>query len=267
MSKEFTRGARYVVLKNADIMQCLTVNELIQLRYIQARVGEHRAKLGKPLLDCVVVESDWPEYEPTWNAIEMRMTGSLKESAVQTATRIMNIELIRERDDLRAENDELRKALAQKVTSETMLRDLSVGNGSINAAFEGGAVHLLVDSLATQFVESGAHNYIEMQFHSEATGPLLLTLQRVNGKTPHQLRAEAEKERDILCDRLALESQKNSALHEAVKRACEERDDLRIALRHEADCVEAAAAKIEALGAKIAKIGAAGAGCCNCCTR
>ena len=43
MSKEFTRGARYVVLKNTDIMQCLTVNELIQLRYIQARVGEHRA--------------------------------------------------------------------------------------------------------------------------------------------------------------------------------------------------------------------------------
>ena len=254
MSKEFTRGARYVVLKNADIMQCLTVNELIQLRYIQARVGEHRAKLGKPRLDCVVVESDWPEYEPTWNAIEIRMTGSLKESAVQTATQIMNIELIRERDDLRAENDELRKALTQKVTSETMLRDLSVGNGSINASFEGGAVHLLVDSLATQFVESGAHNYIEMQFHSEATGPLLLTLQRVNGKTPHQLRAEAEKERDILCDRLALESQKNSALHEAVNRACEERDDLRIALRHEADCVEAAAAKIEALGAKIAEM-------------
>ena len=113
MSKEFTRGARYVVLKNADIMQCLTVNELIQLRYIQARVGEHRAKLGKPRLDCVVVESDWPEYEPTWNAIEMRMTGSLKESAVQTATRIMNIELIRERDDLRAENDELRAKIEQ----------------------------------------------------------------------------------------------------------------------------------------------------------
>lgn len=131
-----------------------------------------------------------------------------------------------ERDALRAENDELRKALAQKVTSETMLRDLSVGNGSINATFEGGAAHLLVDSLATQFIESGVHNYIEMQFHSEATGPLLLTLQRVNGATPHELLAKVEKERDILCDRLVLESQKNSALHEAVSRACEERDAL-----------------------------------------
>ena len=139
MNKEFTRETRYVVLKNADIMQCLTIKELIELRYIQARVREHRAKLGKPRLDCVVVEADWPEYEPTWKAIEARMMGSLKESAVQTAAQVMDIELIRERDDLRAENDELRKALAQKVTSETMLRDLSVGNGSINASFEGGA--------------------------------------------------------------------------------------------------------------------------------
>ena len=146
------------------------------------------------------------EVQVAWEAWQERAAPSVpEESAVQTATRIMNIELIRERDDLRAENDELRKALAQKVTSETMLRDLSVGNGSINASFEGGAVHLLVDSLATQFVESGAHNYIEMQFHSEATGPLLLTLQRVNGKTPHQLRAEAEKERDILRARVAAE--------------------------------------------------------------
>jgi hypothetical protein len=72
MSNNFKREARYVVLKNADIMQCLTVNELIELRRIQAKAVAHRAKLGKPWLDCVVVESDWPEYEPTWRAIEAR---------------------------------------------------------------------------------------------------------------------------------------------------------------------------------------------------
>jgi hypothetical protein len=59
MSNNFKREARYVVLKNADIMQCLTVNELIELRRIQAKAVAHRAKLGKPWLDCVVVESDW----------------------------------------------------------------------------------------------------------------------------------------------------------------------------------------------------------------
>lgn len=124
------------------------------------------------------------------------------------------------------ENAKLRIALAEKVTSETTLRDLSVGNGSINATFDGGAMHLLVDAFANQFEESGAANYIEMQFHSNVTGPLVVTLQRVNGKTPHQLRAEAEQERDAL----------------------------RAAVQHEADCVEACKSKIEQLRAENAAL-------------
>ena len=96
------------------------------------------------------------------------------------------------------ENTKLRKALTEKVISETMLRNLSLGNGSINASFEGGAVHLFVDAFAEQFLESDATNYLEMSFHSNVTGPLVVTLQRVNGKTPHQLRAEVEQERDAL---------------------------------------------------------------------
>lgn len=27
-------------------------------------------------MECVIVESDWPEYEPTWKAIEARVTGA-----------------------------------------------------------------------------------------------------------------------------------------------------------------------------------------------
>ena len=50
MTNEFTREARYAVLKSAEI--------------------------GRPPLGCVVVESDWPEYEPTWRAIEARATGA-----------------------------------------------------------------------------------------------------------------------------------------------------------------------------------------------
>ena len=38
-------------------------------------MAEHRTAIGKPRLDCVVVEVDWPEYEPTWEAIEARITG------------------------------------------------------------------------------------------------------------------------------------------------------------------------------------------------
>ena len=76
MSNEFIREARYVVLKIADVMKCLTVSELLGLRHIQTKVEEHRAEIGNPPLDCVVVESDWPEYEPTWKAIEARVTGA-----------------------------------------------------------------------------------------------------------------------------------------------------------------------------------------------
>ena len=105
-----------------------------------------------------------------------------------------NAELLAKLEAAEKENKALREALAEKVTSETMLRDLSVGNGSIHASFEGGAVQLLVDAFAGQFSESGAENYLEMHFHSPATGPLVTTVQRVNGKTPHQLREAAENE-------------------------------------------------------------------------
>ena len=93
MNNNFTREARYVVLKSADVMKCLTVSELIELRRIQAKVEEHRAEFGKPPLDCVVVESDWPEYEPTWKAIEARTTGTQvpKEAIAKILTEVMDI--------------------------------------------------------------------------------------------------------------------------------------------------------------------------------
>lgn len=111
------------------------------------------------------------------------------------------LEILDRLEAAESENAKLRIALAEKVTSETTLRDLNVGNGFINATFEGGAVQPMLDALADQFVESGASNYIEMQFHSKAALSLLFTLQRVDGKTPHQLRAEAEQERDWHAER------------------------------------------------------------------
>ena len=114
------------------------------------------------------------------------------------------------------ENAKLRIALAEKVTSEATLRDLNVGNGFINATFEEGSVQPMLDALADQFVESGSSNYIEMQLHSKAAISLLLTLQRVDGKTPHQLREEAEKERDVLRADLAAAEKENIKLREAL---------------------------------------------------
>ena len=71
---DFKREIRYVVLKAADLQAAgLTEAELNQLQAVCSKVDQYRADAGKPDLECVIVEKDWPEYEPTWKAIEQRM--------------------------------------------------------------------------------------------------------------------------------------------------------------------------------------------------
>ena len=76
MSTEFKREERYIVFKLSDVEEHFTPGEKQQLARLAEvqRVG--RSEAGKPPLECVVVEADWPEYEPTWKAIEARMTGA-----------------------------------------------------------------------------------------------------------------------------------------------------------------------------------------------
>jgi hypothetical protein len=70
---EFEREFRYLVMKFKDVNKYLTDSEKEILLTLTKRVAEGRCDDGKMPLDCVVVESDWPEYEPTWAAIEQRM--------------------------------------------------------------------------------------------------------------------------------------------------------------------------------------------------
>ena len=74
----FRREERYAVLKHTDVHEALTLEEIDMLLHIEAKIDACRFRAGKPPLKCVVVESDWPEYEPTWNAIEQRVV-NLKE--------------------------------------------------------------------------------------------------------------------------------------------------------------------------------------------
>lgn len=72
------RENRYTVLKNKDLF-VLTRSQKEALSIIKLAVSKHRKDTGKGPLKCVVVESDWPEYEPTWETIEARVKGeSLK---------------------------------------------------------------------------------------------------------------------------------------------------------------------------------------------
>lgn len=64
MSEKFQREERYIVFKVKDMSEHKLgwVRDVIRLNDI-------------PTVDAVVVEANWPEYEPTWAAIERRVTG------------------------------------------------------------------------------------------------------------------------------------------------------------------------------------------------
>lgn len=68
------RETRYVVLKQTDIAR-LTTELQAMLAFVCDKINSDRTSKGKPPLIAAVVEHDWPEYEPTWKAIEARVDG------------------------------------------------------------------------------------------------------------------------------------------------------------------------------------------------
>lgn len=76
-TKAIERESRYLVIKFKDAIEALTVEQREALRGIALAVTAHRLKNGKQPLEAVVVESDWPEYEQTWNMIEARVKEGL----------------------------------------------------------------------------------------------------------------------------------------------------------------------------------------------
>ena len=102
------------------------------------------------------------------------------------------LELIRRLRAAEAENANLRQAVADNITSSTMLTNMGIVNGGMNITLEGGACQLLADAFCEQFRGSGATNFVEMGFTGPDNLQLLVTLQKVYGKTPAQLKREAE---------------------------------------------------------------------------
>ena len=73
---EFERENRYIVFKIADIEKHLSEEQRQALCDAESTINFHRQQEGRGLLITATVESDWPEYEPTWQAIEQRVTGN-----------------------------------------------------------------------------------------------------------------------------------------------------------------------------------------------
>ena len=91
----------------------------------------------------------------------------------------------------------LREELAQKVVDQTMLTGLTVQDGGLTMGLQGGAAGLLAEMLTQQFKDGGGINYLQLSFTSSVALPgeaFIVTVQKCSGKTPHQLRMEAEAE-------------------------------------------------------------------------
>ncbi len=71
------REDRYIVLKLTDVTECLSEAPMGMLSGICDLVAKHREAAGKRPLRTVVVESDWPEYEPVWGMLERRVDGAM----------------------------------------------------------------------------------------------------------------------------------------------------------------------------------------------
>ncbi len=66
---EFKRERRYLVAKVRDVETALSDDEKRQLSALMGKVEHHREQQGKSPLECVVVESDWPNYQETWDSV------------------------------------------------------------------------------------------------------------------------------------------------------------------------------------------------------
>ena len=69
MEREFDR---YAVIKWSDAQKCLTPEELKQLVALGVKFQQYRRDTQRRW-ECVVIEHDWPEYEPVWRMMEGRV--------------------------------------------------------------------------------------------------------------------------------------------------------------------------------------------------
>lgn len=91
------------------------------------------------------------------------------------------------------ECDALRTRVAELEAEVPWLKDMRVQNGVLDITIEGARVALghVCSALAVNFETDKGINYVQYEVRSRGR-EFVLTLQKASGKTPHQLRAEAE---------------------------------------------------------------------------
>ncbi|EIM13825.1 hypothetical protein [Pseudomonas chlororaphis] len=108
-AEPFQREDRYIVIKRSDLDKMSPLDRDVALSNL-----EHVAALlfgwNAPERKCLVIESDWPEYEPAWQMVERRMTGQTPVTAAEELDAVLHwrgkhAQVIRERAALQADLD------------------------------------------------------------------------------------------------------------------------------------------------------------------
>jgi len=71
--ENLVRECRYLVTKIKDAELALDTVELYIFNKLLNKIKANRQWRGKIDLACVVIESDWPEYERVWEMIAERV--------------------------------------------------------------------------------------------------------------------------------------------------------------------------------------------------
>lgn len=155
---EFKREERYIVVKLKHLAG-------LQVAPLRNFLRENRV----PTIDCVVVESDWPEYEPVWQMIERRMTGQPAVTAAEELEAVVYWrgkygKALKVRDqlqrDLTAADERSVPREAQAATCKTCNGTRLVSDGAMHCSaggipFENGPMECVKDCPACKPAPSG----------------------------------------------------------------------------------------------------------------
>ena len=78
------------------------------------------------------------------------------------------------------------------VAGQTTISDIAIENNAITLEASTKMVHIMAAQMATVLDGHDAENYVEMQMQHEDGRRFAVTVQRCEGKTPHEKRVEAE---------------------------------------------------------------------------
>lgn len=98
---------------------------------------------------------------------------------------------------LAAEVVKLRDAITDEITKDLYIKELINDENNTILSLEGGALKLISGLIIKQFILTGATNYVEMSLTSSEIlhgERFLVTIQKISGKTPHEIANELRKE-------------------------------------------------------------------------